>query len=308
MEGTPPKAKVPPKQTPYPNPQLKLFLPSPFCSVPFRRSLSTRRPLQMAPCSSVCVGGVGGFGSLRHVSDPGRAQRPLAPARAHTLTSSPQQTNATLRFALDCSFSLTDDRDVYGVLKQVRQCVGVSRRYDADLHVFGWSERHERLSDELFGVAWKRWDCALHRRPLHTSDAEPAGVLHDDNDNDDNDDEEEEEEEEECSSSLLLPIVMSPDAPQSLAPADDTNITATSFVLGGLGENSGLRPRATLSRAKELGWPARRLPLDEHLPACRTKILTINATMEAVALRASGLPWQDALMTAVPRRHYVKKK
>ena len=273
----------------------------------FRRSLSTRRPLQMAPCSSsACVGGVGGFGSLRHVSDPGRAQRPLAPARAHTLTSSPQQTNATLRFALDCSFSLTDVRDVYGVLKQVRQCVGVSRRYDADLHVFGWSERHERLSDELFGDAWKRWDCALHRRPLDTSDAEPAGVLHDDNDNDDNDDEE--EEEEECSSSLLLPIVMSPDAPQSLAPADDTNITATSFVLGGLSENSGLRPRATLSRAKELGWPARRLPLDEHLPACRTKILTINATMEAVALRALGLPWQDALMTAVPRRHYVQKK
>jgi len=130
----------------------------------------------------------------------------------------------------------------------------------------------------------------------------------DDGDGDDDDDEEEEEEEEECSSSLLLPIVMSPDAPQSLAPADDTNITATSFVLGGLSENSGLRPRATLSRAKELGWPARRLPLDEHLPACRTKILTINATMEAVALRASGLPWQDALMTAVPRRHYVQKK
>mmetsp|Transcript_61996 Transcript_61996/g.74587 ORF Transcript_61996/g.74587 Transcript_61996/m.74587 type:complete len:129 (-) Transcript_61996:192-578(-) len=60
--------------------------------------------------------------------------------------------------------------------------------------------------------------------------------------------------------------------------------------------------RAAISRAESLGIPHAKLPIDEHLKLCATKVLTVNHVFEILVQYKKSGDWKEALLEVLPQR------
>jgi len=98
-------------------------------------------------------------------------------------------------------------------------------------------------------------------------------------------------------------VYLSPDAEEPLLDFDDK----TNFIIGGLIDRTVIKG-ASLSTARKLEIPARRLPLDEFYPGMIKKALSINQVAEILVMYRSTKDWGKALEEVVPERYKKQLK
>jgi tRNA (guanine9-N1)-methyltransferase len=129
-----------------------------------------------------------------------------------------------------------------------------------DLHLTGLTQGAGQL-DTLGNTHWKNWRLAKHAPPAR--EVWPAASI----------------------------VWLSPDAPDPLLSLDAAEV----YVIGGIVDRN-VKRGATLTRAREEGSQARRLPLDEYAAEHRSHtILSLTATVQILAAVHAGMDWGEAI-------------
>lgn len=178
---------------------------------------------------------------------------------------------------VDLSFA-NEERRWRSVATQLSWCVGCWRRAGgpsvASLRFCSWGGR-PALEAAAASFNAEAWGAALDARPV-----------------------------EEALEGTPRVVFLSPDAKDALE--DVARDGATAYVVGGL-VDSPVVPGVSLAKAERLGWDARRLPLQEVFPDGTSRVLSVNAALDALLRRAAGEAWEDALREAVPKRFHRER-
>ena len=79
------------------------------------------------------------------------------------------------------------------------------------------------------------------------------------------------------------------------------------YIVGGLVDHN--REKGLTHRlAMEAGGRTARLPIDEHCDMSTRKVLAVNHVVEILVQLASGVGWQQSLLTVIPERKGAKEK
>jgi tRNA (guanine9-N1)-methyltransferase len=93
-------------------------------------------------------------------------------------------------------------------------------------------------------------------------------------------------------------VYLTSDSENTLEHLDDAKV----YVIGGIVDRNRLK-RTTITKAKELGIAHAKLPIEDHLKLCATKVLTVNHVFEILLkYRQFGDNWKDALLDVLPHR------
>ena len=96
-------------------------------------------------------------------------------------------------------------------------------------------------------------------------------------------------------------VYLTSDSETVLNELDNSKI----YVIGGIVDRNRLK-RAAINKADELGVHTARLPIDEHLKLCATKVLTCNHVFEILQKYKDHKDWKKALLEVLPARKDAK--
>ena len=96
-------------------------------------------------------------------------------------------------------------------------------------------------------------------------------------------------------------VYLSSDSDNILKEFDNSKV----YVIGGIVDRNRLKC-ATINKAKEMGVETVKLPIDEHLKLCATKVLTCNHVFEIMLKYKEHKDWKKALLDVLPARKDVK--
>lgn len=93
-------------------------------------------------------------------------------------------------------------------------------------------------------------------------------------------------------------VYLTSDSENTLDHLDDSKI----YCIGGIVDRNRLK-RTTIEKANELGIETAKLPIDNYLHLCATKVLTVNHVFEILLkYRQHGNDWKKALLDVLPSR------
>jgi tRNA (guanine9-N1)-methyltransferase len=93
-------------------------------------------------------------------------------------------------------------------------------------------------------------------------------------------------------------VYLTSDSDHTLEHLDDSKV----YVIGGIVDRNRLK-RTTVEKANELGIATAKLPIEDHLKLCATKVLTVNHVFEILLkYRQHGSDWKKALLDVLPDR------
>lgn len=98
-------------------------------------------------------------------------------------------------------------------------------------------------------------------------------------------------------------VYLTSDSTNTLTELDNSKV----YVIGGIVDRNRLKG-ATINKANELGVETARLPIDEHLKLCATKVLTCNHVFEILLKFKEHNDWKKALLDVLPARKDVSTK
>jgi tRNA (guanine9-N1)-methyltransferase len=98
-------------------------------------------------------------------------------------------------------------------------------------------------------------------------------------------------------------VYLTSDSTNTLTKLDNSKV----YVIGGIVDRNRLKG-ATINKANELGVETARLPIDEHLKLCATKVLTCNHVFEILLKFKEHRDWKKALLDVLPARKDVSTK
>ncbi len=98
-------------------------------------------------------------------------------------------------------------------------------------------------------------------------------------------------------------VYLTSDSDHTLEHLDDSKV----YVIGGIVDRNRLK-RTTINKANELNITTAKLPIEEHLKFCATKVLTVNHVFEILLkYRQYGNDWKKALLDVLPHRKNIEE-
>lgn len=180
---------------------------------------------------------------------------------------------SSFKVCIDCSFEeLMSKKEIGSLSSQIRYCYAMNKKSYHPVYLSASSlsgETYENLTRvEGFPDNWKNraFDCSKKSLTEMHSPKEQIVYLTSDSDN-------------------------------VLTECDDSKV----YVIGGIVDRNRLKG-ATINQAKELGVETARLPIDEHLKLCATKVLTCNHVFEILLKFKEYKDWKKALLDVLPAR------
>jgi len=114
----------------------------------------------------------------------------------------------------------------------------------------------------------------------------------------------------ECSEKSLTEVHAKDDLVYLSSDSDDTLLQLDNskvYVIGGIVDRNRLKG-VTAKKANELGINTAKLPIDEHLKLCATRVLTCNHVFEILLKFKELKNWKEALLSVLPARKDVALK
>ena len=186
-----------------------------------------------------------------------------------------ESANESFQVCIDCGFEdLMTYKEKNSLASQIRYCYATNKRSDNPVYLSVPSlvesgVTHEQLSKvEGFPELWKPRAFACS--------AEPVEKMHD--------------------PSKL--VYLTSDSEHTLEHLDDSKV----YIIGGIVDRNRLK-RTTIEKATKLGIATAKLPIEDHLKLCATKVLTVNHVFEILLkYRQHGNNWKKALLDVLPQR------
>ncbi|XP_053203171.1 tRNA methyltransferase 10 homolog A-like [Panonychus citri] len=192
-----------------------------------------------------------------------------------TMDESPNKVN----IAIDLSFnSMMNEKELRKLMKQIQRCYSLNRRSDGPCQFYLTS-----LKDEIAkGLMSKQpgfdyWD--IHRKEEHFSqvfsDFKEKGTL----------------------------IFLSSDSPNLLPDVDEIKRRGGDYVyiIGGLVDHN-VHKGLTLGLAQKSGIQTARLPIDQCMELCVSKVLAVNHVFEIMLNATNGITWSESFEKVIPAR------
>ncbi len=181
--------------------------------------------------------------------------------------------NSSFRVCIDCPYeSSMTIKEIGSLSNQIRYCYSVNKKSKHPLHLSVSSlsgQTYENLCKvEGFPDNWKD-------RAFQCSE-QSLTEMHTDKDK---------------------IVYLTSDSENVLHELDDSKI----YVIGGIVDRNRLKC-AAINKANELGVQTARLPIDEHLKLCSTKVLTCNHVFEILQKFKDHKDWKKALLEVLPAR------
>mmetsp|Transcript_1756 Transcript_1756/g.2529 ORF Transcript_1756/g.2529 Transcript_1756/m.2529 type:complete len:331 (-) Transcript_1756:27-1019(-) len=184
---------------------------------------------------------------------------------------------SSFKVCIDCSFENSMTKKEIGSLSsQIRYCYAINKKsyFPVYLSVSSLSgTTHENLTKcEGFPDNWRAraFDCS----------EKPLVEMHTKKDN---------------------LVYLTSDSDNVLQELDNSKV----YVIGGIVDRNRLKG-ATVNKAKELGIETAKLPIDDHLKLCATKVLTCNHVFEILLKFREHKEWKKALLDVLPARKDIK--
>jgi hypothetical protein len=99
-------------------------------------------------------------------------------------------------------------------------------------------------------------------------------------------------------------VVLSPDADEVLTSFDKETV----YIVPGVIDRT-VTSEISLSLARRVGLPARRLPIQEFIPERQTHVLNIDTVMKIFCLYSEHAgDWETTLREALPKRKQKQKR
>lgn len=183
---------------------------------------------------------------------------------------------SSFKVCIDCSFedSMTN-KEIGSLSTQIRYCYGMNKKsyHPVYLSVSSLSgQTYENLNRvEGFPDNWRARAFECSEKPLtemHTKDEL---------------------------------VYLTSDSDNVLQDLDNSKV----YVIGGIVDRNRLK-RVTMNKANELDIKTAKLPIDEHLKVCATKVLTCNHVLEILLKFKEHKDWKKALLDVLPARKDVK--
>ena len=188
--------------------------------------------------------------------------------------------DTTFKVCVDCGFEdLMTTKETDSLASQIRYCYAVNKRSDNPVYLSASSlsessPTFEQLAKvDGFPDQWKvrGFSCS----------AEPLEKMHD-KDN---------------------LVYLTSDATTTLDHLDDSK----TYVIGGIVDRNRLK-RTSIEKADKLGLTTARLPIDDHLKLCATKVLTVNHVFEILLkYRQHDNDWKKSLLEVLPQRKDIRE-
>lgn len=191
------------------------------------------------------------------------------------MSESPNKVN----IAIDLSFnSMMNEKELRKLMKQIQRCYSLNRRSDAPCQFYLTS-----LKDEIAkGLMSKQpgfdyWD--IHRKEEHFLDVfkdfKEKGTL----------------------------IFLSSDSPNLLPDVAEIQKRGGdyAYIIGGLVDHN-VHKGLTLGLAQKSGIQTARLPIDQCMELCVSKVLAVNHVFEIMLNATNGIAWSQSFMNVIPAR------
>lgn len=99
-------------------------------------------------------------------------------------------------------------------------------------------------------------------------------------------------------------VYLTSDSSNTIEHLDDSK----TYVIGGIVDRNRLK-RTTIEKAEKLGIQTAKLPIDEYLKLCATKVLTVNHVFDILLkYRQNGNDWKKAMLAVLPQRKDITEK
>jgi|AntRauTorckE5430_2_1112549.scaffolds.fasta_scaffold06678_3 tRNA (guanine9-N1)-methyltransferase len=186
--------------------------------------------------------------------------------------------DTTFKVCVDCGFEeLMTTKETNSLASQVRYCYAVNKRSDNPVYLSasGLSESSPTFEtlEKVNGFP-EQW-----KARAFSCSAEPLEKMHD-------------------KDSL---VYLTSDSATTLDHLDDSK----TYVIGGIVDRNRLK-RTTIEKAETLGITTARLPIDDHLKLCATKVLTVNHVFEILLkYREHNNDWKKSLLDVLPQRKEI---
>jgi len=182
------------------------------------------------------------------------------------------------KICIDCSFDASmTTKEIGSLSNQIRYCYAVNKSSDNPVH-FSVSSlsglNHDNLKKVCgFPDQWKSFTCS--EKSLLEMNSNNKDKL----------------------------IYLTSDSDNTLKDLDDDKI----YVIGGIVDRNRLKG-ATKKIAEQFGFETAKLPIDENVQVCSTKVLTCNHVFEILLkYHEHGEDWKKALLDVLPIRKDVKQ-
>ncbi len=183
----------------------------------------------------------------------------------------------SFQVCIDCSYEASmTTKEIGSLSNQIRYCYSANKKSSHPLHLSVSSlvgQTYENLSRvEGFPDNWKERGFQCSQRSLTEMHIQKERIVY-----------------------------LTSDSETVLNDLDDSKI----YVIGGIVDRNRLK-RAAINKANELGVDTARLPIDEHLKLCATKVLTCNHVFEILQKYKDHKDWKKALLEVLPARKDAK--
>jgi len=185
-----------------------------------------------------------------------------------------KDTDTSFKVCIDCSFeeqAQMTDKEIGSLAGQIRYCYAANKNSDNPIHLSTSSlsgatyESLKRVSG--FPDQWRAFSCS--DKPLLDVHPDKSNVVY-----------------------------LSSDSDYTLEHLDDTK----TYVIGGIVDRNRCKGLTTVI-AKEMGITTAKLPIDQYLHLCATKVLTCNHVFEILLkYRERNNNWKEALLDVLPAR------
>ncbi len=189
-----------------------------------------------------------------------------------------QNADTSFKICIDCSFGeMMTKKEIGSLSNQIRYCYAANKRSDHPVYLSISSltgETYDNLNRvEGFPDNWRSraFDCS----------EESLTQMHNKNDL----------------------VYLTSDSKNTLSELDNSKV----YVIGGIVDRNRLKG-ATINKANVLGVQTARLPIDEYLKLCATKVLTCNHVFEILLKFKEHNDWKKALLDVLPARKDVSTK